>query len=136
MSRPPDLPWSFAVEIILYVRDLEEARGFYNFLLGLEIVYESDWFISFKLSEDAFLCLNGRREDYEKHGTAGRGVLIEVGKKTEAEVDGVFQRLQGMGIPVEMAPEAKPWGLYSGGVRDPEGYRVWFSAPIPGRTIA
>jgi catechol 2,3-dioxygenase-like lactoylglutathione lyase family enzyme len=119
----------FLTEIILYVRDLDAARGFYADLLGFPIVYESDWFLSFKPLEGVHLSCNGRRADYERRGTNGRGVLVEL---RVPDVDAHFAALSRRGVPWEFSPEDKPWGLRACGTVDPEGYPVWFSSPIPG----
>lgn len=112
-------------EIILYVRDLDAARGFYSDLLGFPVVYESDWFLSFRTAPNVHLSCNGRREDYKDNG-GGRGVLIEF---RVADVDATYAELDALGVPFEFAPEDKPWDLRACGTRDPEGYPVWFSSP-------
>lgn len=117
------------VEIILYVRDLDEARGFYADLLGFPVVYESDWFLSFKPLPGLHLSCNARREDYERRGVGGRGVLVEL---RVPDVDATFRALSARGVPFEFEPEDKPWGLRACGTRDPEGYPVWFSTAIAG----
>lgn len=118
-----------ASETILYVRDLDAARGFYADLLGLPVIYESDFFLSFKSGPASFLSCNGRREDYEKNGAAGKGVLVEFRCD---DVDATWRQLSSFGIPFEFDPEDKPWGLRSCCTRDPEGYAVWFSTPVGG----
>lgn len=115
-------------EIILYVRDLDAARGFYSDLLGFPIVYESDWFLSFKTAPNVHLSCNGRREDYANRGHKGRGVLVEFRVR---DVDETFAKLSSIGVPFDFAPEDKPWGLRACGTRDPEGYPVWISTEIP-----
>lgn len=115
------------VEIILYVRDLDAARGFYGDLLGLPLVYESDWYLSFRVRDHVHLSCNGRRPDYAMRGSGGRGVLVEIWVD---DVETVYQRLRAQGVPFEFPPEDKPWGLRSCGTRDPEGYPVWVSTRI------
>ncbi len=114
-------------EIILYVRDLDAARGFYSDLLGFPVVYESDWFVSFKTAPNVHLSCNGRREDYTLRGTGGRGTLVEF---RVSDVDAVHAALERMGVQFEFAPEDKPWGLRACATRDPEGYPVWISTPV------
>ena len=116
-----------AQETILYVRDLDAARGYYADLMGFPVTYESDWFLSFEIGPRRYLSCNGRREDYETRGTSGRGVLIEF--RVE-DVDATHRELSDLGVPFEFSPEDKPWGLRSCGSRDPEGYPVWFSTPL------
>lgn len=116
-----------ANETVLYVRDLDAARGFYGDLLGLQVIYESDFFLSFRMSESSFLSCNARREMYEEAGTGGRGVIIEFRVEN---VDQAWQRLASLGIPFDFPPEDKPWGLRSCGTRDPEGYAVWISTVV------
>ena len=118
-----------AHETILYVRDLDAARGFYRDLLGLPIIYESDYFLSFRTGPSSYLSCNGRREDYDRNGTGGGGALVEF---RVADVDAAHRSLASLGIPFDFPPEDKPWGLRSCCTRDPEGYAVWFSTPIEG----
>jgi catechol 2,3-dioxygenase-like lactoylglutathione lyase family enzyme len=121
------MPSPQALELHLFVRDLDAARGFYFDLLGFSVVYESDWFLSFDTGNDVHICCNGRRDDYAEHGSQGRGVKVEF---RVSDVDAVHRKLVRFGVPFEFPPEDKPWGLRSCGTRDPEGYRVWFSTPL------
>lgn len=121
-----------ASETILYVRDLDAARGFYVDLLGLDVIYESDFFLSFRAGPSAYLSCNGRRDDYAAHGTNGEGVLVEF---RVADVDAVHRSLASIGIPFEFPPEDKPWGLRSCATRDPEGYQVWISTLVGDRDV-
>lgn len=114
------------LEIILFVRDLDEARGYYHDLLGLPISYESDWFISFRIGTCALLSCNGRRDDYRRFGARPGGVRIEI---RVDDVDAEHRRLSDLGVPFDFEPEDMPWGLRSCGSRDPEGYAVWLSSP-------
>ncbi len=116
-------------EIILYVRDLDAARGFYSDLLGFPLVYESDWFLSFRTAPNVNLSCNGRRDDYAREGARGKGVLVEF--RVE-DVDATYAELNRAGVPFEFPPENKPWGLRACGTRDPEGYRVWISSLLVG----
>ncbi len=88
-------------EIILYVRDLDAARGFYSDLLGFPVVYESDWFLSFKTAPNVHLSCNGRREDYERRGKKGGGVLVEF---RVADVDATHAQLSRAGVPFDFSP--------------------------------
>lgn len=114
------------LEMILFVRDLDEARGYYHDLLGLPIVFESDWYLSLRTGPSSFLSCNGRRGDYEQHGTGGRGARVEL---RVDDVDATYRCLEALGVPFESAPEDMPWGLRSCTSRDPEGYAVWISSP-------
>jgi catechol 2,3-dioxygenase-like lactoylglutathione lyase family enzyme len=123
------MPQPQALQLHLFVRDLDAARGFYLDLLGFPIVYESDWFLSLDAGNGVHVCCNARRQDYLELGCGGRGAKLEF---RVDNVDDVHRRLSRMGMPFEFPPENKPWGLRSCGVRDPEGYSVWFSTPVPG----
>jgi catechol 2,3-dioxygenase-like lactoylglutathione lyase family enzyme len=121
------MPRPEAVELHLFVRDLDAARGFYVDLLGFSPVYESDWFLSVDAGAGVHVCCNARRDDYADWGTGGRGTKVEF---RVPDVDAVHERLSRFGVPFDFPPEDKPWGLRSFGVRDPEGYRIWFSTPV------
>jgi catechol 2,3-dioxygenase-like lactoylglutathione lyase family enzyme len=116
-------------EFILAVRDLQAARGFYVDLLGLPVVYESDWFLSLRLAPGSHLSFNARRDDYARRGAQGRGAIVEFWVE---DVDATYRKLTEFGLPFEFPPEDKPWGLRSCATRDPEGYEVWISTPRPG----
>lgn len=115
-----------ATETILFVRDLDAARGFYADILGLPVIYESDFFLSFRTGAASYLSCNARRPAYEQSGARGKGVIVEF---RVADVDKTHRDLAAYGIPFDFTPEDKPWGLRSCGTRDPEGHAVWISTP-------
>ena len=99
------MPSPQALELHLFVRDLDAARGFYFDLLGFSVVYESDWFLSFDTGNDVHICCNGRRDDYAEHGSQGRGVKVEF---RVSDVDAVHRKLVRFGVPFEFPPETSP----------------------------
>lgn len=59
-------------------------------------------------------------------GAAGSGIVVFVD-----DVDAHHDRATAAGAAIESAPQDMPYGQREYGVRDPEGHRWWFAAPLP-----
>ena len=60
-----------------------------------------------------------------KIGVAGSGLVVHVD-----DVDAHCERARAAGAQIEREPEDMPYGQREYGVRDPEGHRWWFAAPL------
>ena len=137
--------------ITLAVHDLDRALAFYREGLGLE----SDGIIGtefvgdqvapagaialFQLKGSLLLALYPRTDlakDAEvplgapKTGEFSIGHLVS----TRAEVDAVLARAQAAGASLSGQPHDRPWGIYSGYFRDPDGHLwevIWNPRMIP-----
>jgi uncharacterized protein len=127
--------------ITLAVQDLDRALAFYRDGLGLEtrgIV--GDEFVGddsspagaialFELRRGLLLALYPRAELAKDAGVAlgpaktgefSLGHLVA----TKAEVDAVLARAETAGATLTDRPHDRPWGIYSGYFRDPDGH-LW-----------
>jgi catechol 2,3-dioxygenase-like lactoylglutathione lyase family enzyme len=127
--------------ITLAVRDLDRALVFYRDGLGLEsrgIVGEEfvgDDFIAagaialFELRGGLLMALYPRTElakdagialGSAKTGEFSMGHLVA----SKAEVDALLSRAETAGATITDEPHDRPWGIYSGYFRDPDGH-LW-----------
>jgi catechol 2,3-dioxygenase-like lactoylglutathione lyase family enzyme len=127
--------------ITLAVADLERALGFYRDGLGLESkgVVGSEYVgddaqpagavAMFELRGGLIMCLYPRSELAKdakvplgppKTGEFSIGHLVS----SRADVDAVLAQAQGAGAALTDQPHDRPWGIYSGYFRDPDGH-LW-----------
>lgn len=127
--------------ITLAVADLERALGFYQDGLGLESrgvigtefvgdEVEPDGAIAmFELQGGVILCLYPRTELAKdakvplgppKTGEFSIGQAVA----SKAEVDALLTQAQAAGATLTDRPHDRPWGIYSGYFRDPDGH-LW-----------
>ena len=127
--------------ITLAVADLERALGFYRDGLGLESrgvigtefagddVEPAGAIALFELRGGMILCLYPRTELAKdakvplgppKTGEFSIGHAVA----SKAEVDAVLTQAQAAGAKLTDRPHDRPWGIYSGYFRDPDGH-LW-----------
>ncbi len=127
--------------ITLAVADLERALGFYRDGLGLESrgvigtefvgdEVEPDGAIAmFELQGGVILCLYPRTELAKdakvplgppKTGEFSIGQAVA----SKAEVDALLTQARAAGATLTDRPHDRPWGIYSGYFRDPDGH-LW-----------
>lgn len=96
----------------------DAARAFYGDILGLEIVMNHGWIVTF-----AAPAMEGRPQvsiaSEGGSGTAVPDLSIEVDNLEE-----VLQRVEAAGLTVEYGPADEPWGVRRFYVRDPFGRLV------------
>jgi catechol 2,3-dioxygenase-like lactoylglutathione lyase family enzyme len=95
--------------------DLSKARQFYRDVLGLEIVMDLSWIVTFACSKglttpQVTIALEGGA------GTAVPDLSIEVDNLDEA-----INRIQAAGFAIEYGPVTEDWGVRRFYVRDPFG---------------
>jgi catechol 2,3-dioxygenase-like lactoylglutathione lyase family enzyme len=101
-----------------------DAKAFYTGLLGLRIVMDLGWIITFAADSPAMPQLSIATE-----GGAGTPVpdfSIEVD-----DVDAVHERAVSAGMPIEYGPVTEPWGVRRFYVRDPFGRLINILAHAP-----
>jgi uncharacterized protein len=120
--------------LTLGVADLERSLAFYR-ALGLEsegligTEFPGGTAARFDLDDGLMLMLYGR-DDLEKDANAtfdspGRGEF-SIGHLVQSrdEVDSVLAAAQAAGATLTEEPYDRPWGIYSGYFRDPDGH-LW-----------
>ena len=104
---------------ILYCRSWAETIAFYRELIGLPILFESDWFVEFQLTPTARLSIaDERRASIKRGGGAGITLAWQV-----ADLEAARQVLQAQGIAVGPI-KAHAWGARVCYFFDPEGHRL------------
>ena len=127
--------------ITLAVADLDRALRFYRDGLGLESpgIVGSEWtgdeenaageIVMFRLEGDLLLALYPRSElakdariplEPASPGGFSIGHLVA----SRAEVDALLAAAEAAGATVTDSPHERPWGIYSGYFRDPDGH-LW-----------
>ena len=97
--------------------DVSKARQFYADILGLSIVMDLGWIVTFESRARA-----APQVSVAMHGgsdTAVPDISVEVDNLDEA-----LGRVRAAGIPIEYGPTTEPWGVRRFYVRDPFGRLV------------
>jgi lactoylglutathione lyase len=114
--------------MVLFVRDLDRQKDFYQNVLGLELEHGDKESAGFRMGPDSFILLNHpgaddllspKDVDHET-GRGARSVLVA----PVDDVDATYQELRAKGVEFIRAPEDRFWGLRCAHFRDPEG-NVW-----------
>jgi catechol 2,3-dioxygenase-like lactoylglutathione lyase family enzyme len=116
-------------ETILYARDLEAARSFYEGILGMDLLGVSELFLVFRLPSSVLLIFDPAKSEeagrqVPSHGSRGEGHIAFTA--TDAEISQWEEHFKANGIGIEqiVAWEHGGRSLY---VRDPAGNSVEFA---------
>ena len=127
--------------ITLAVSDLNRSLAFYREGLGLpssgvigtefpgDATNPSGLAAMFELQGGLILALYGRADlakdaGIEPHPTASDEFSIGHAVPNRADVDRLLAQAQAAGATVTERPHDRPWGIYSGYFRDPDGH-LW-----------
>ena len=93
---------------------LEDAKAFYGELLGLELVMDHGWIVTFaartRTRPQVSIALEGGS------GTPVPDISIEVD-----DLERVLEEVRARGLPLEYGPADEPWGVRRFYLRDPFG---------------
>jgi lactoylglutathione lyase len=113
--------------IILFVADLPRSRVFYHEVLGLNVEFEDDDSVGFKIEGLAFIVLQVDRARVQLQGerttTPGAGATAFLATFT-GDVDALHANLVERGVPFFQRPTDQPWGMRTAYFKDPDGH-VW-----------
>lgn len=109
---------------ILYCQKWSETVTFYRDILKFFVAYQTDWFVEFQLTNDAYLSIADVRRATIQSG-AGQGITLSW---QVADVDAARHTLQQQGI--EVSPIRQKWGGRLFYFHDPEGHRIEFWQPV------
>ena len=111
---------------------LADSREFYRELLGLEVVFENDWYVGLIHPEDASVQLGFVAADHDSVPAAYRapaqGVLVTV---EVDDVDAIRERARDQGVPIELELRDEDWGQRHFIAADPNGLLVDVVRVIP-----
>lgn len=94
------------------------ARGFYGEILGLTVVMDLGWILTFA-AESASAAPQISIATEGGSGTSVPDISVEVD-----DLDAVLARVVAAGLPLEYGPQREPWGVTRFYVRDPFGRLV------------
>ena len=97
--------------------DVDKASGFYEEILGLEVLMDLGWIRTYGSSSNMTLQVSVMSEGGS--GAAVPDMSIEVDDVEEA-----LTRVRKAGIAIEYGPASEPWGVRRFYVRDPFGKLV------------
>jgi catechol 2,3-dioxygenase-like lactoylglutathione lyase family enzyme len=93
------------------------AQRFYRDVLGLELVMDLDWIVTYGSREQMSVQISFASEGGS--GAATPDLSIEVD-----DLDGALDRVKKAKLPIEYGPADEPWGVRRFFVRDPFGKLV------------
>jgi uncharacterized glyoxalase superfamily protein PhnB len=122
-----------ALGVSLTVRDLEQSRKWYvdvvGFMVDRKIERDGQLRGIALKAGDVRILIN--QDDGAKgwERTTGEGFSLTF--TTAQSVDDIARRIESHGGKLEMAPADMPWGMRVLRLRDPDGYRISISQPLP-----
>ena len=113
-----------SVNTILYCARWKETVDFYRDLLRLPVIFSTDWFVEFELTETARLSIADQRQTTVKSaGGAGITLTLEV-----SDIQVVWEKAFKAGLkPTDI--KVHNWNAYTFYLFDPEGHRLEFWQP-------
>jgi catechol 2,3-dioxygenase-like lactoylglutathione lyase family enzyme len=111
---------------------LAASREFYRELLGLEVVFENDWYVGLIHPGNPSVQLGFVAADHDSVPAAYRapaqGVLVTV---EVDDVDAIRERARDLGLPIELELRDEDWGQRHFIAADPNGLLVDVVRVIP-----
>ena len=95
-------------------KDLEQARIFYQDILGLDLLMDHGWIQTYGSQAQMTIQISFASEGGS--GTPVPDLSIEVD-----DLDAAYQRMKDASISIEYGPANEPWGVRRFYVRDPFG---------------
>lgn len=99
------------------VGEIATAQSFYGDVLGLDVLMDQGWIVTFGSAEQMRVQISFMTEGGS--GAPTPDMTIEVD-----DLDGVLSRIETRGIAIEYGPVEEPWGVRRFFVRDPFGKLV------------
>jgi catechol 2,3-dioxygenase-like lactoylglutathione lyase family enzyme len=99
------------------VKDPSVAQHFYHGVLGLDVLMDMGWIVTYGSNESMSVQINFMMEGGS--GTQVPDLSIEVD-----DLEAVLARVKNAQIPIEYGPATEPWGVRRFFVRDPFGRLV------------
>ena len=97
--------------------DPARARAFYGGLLGLDVVMDHGWIVTYAAPADM-------RPQISIASEGGSGTPVPDLSIEMDELDGVLERVRAAGVEIVYGPVEEPWGVRRFYVRDPFGRLV------------
>lgn len=117
----------------LFADDVQRFLEFYGAILGLEPVIYGDAYAELATTGATLAIYDVAEQNALAPGSAesgaNRSMILEF---NVADVEGEYERLTGMGVPIVKGLTTQEWGNRSFYCRDPEGNLVNFYARVGG----
>ena len=97
--------------------DPAQARAFYGKLLGLDVVMDHGWIVTYAAPGDM-------RPQISIASKGGSGTPVPDLSIEMDELDGVLERVRAAGVEIVYGPVEEPWGVRRFYARDPFGRLV------------
>lgn len=105
-------------------RSLDDAKRFYRDVLGLDILMDHGWIVTYGTAEEMSVQVSVAAEGGS--GTPVPDLSIEVD-----DVESALAAMREAGFPIEYGPVDEAWGVRRFYVRDPFGNRVNVLSHLP-----
>ncbi len=115
--------------VIRYAADLERSVAFYRDTLGLEIEYQAEGYVAFRIEGSVIFALLARERVPELLGTEESSAPPRDCHEGQvafftAKVDALHAALLRKGVKFLCAPTDRPWGERTAYFKDPDGYLI------------
>jgi lactoylglutathione lyase len=113
--------------VILFVEDLQRSKAFYHDALGLDVEFEDDDSVGFKIDGLAFIALQvdrARVQLQDEPTTTPRVGATAFLTTFTSDVEAVHADMVERGIHFFQRPTDQPWGMRTAYFKDPDGH-VW-----------
>ena len=108
------------VNTVLYCDAWEATVGFYRDALGLAIEHTSDWFVEFRVTDDAFLSVADQRRA-TINAVDGQGITLTFQTTDVVEARALLEQHGIATTAIE-----RRWDAHVCYCHDPEGHRIEF----------
>ncbi len=115
--------------LLVYVKDVAVSQSFYASILGRGAIESSPTFAMLPAAPNLMLGL-WKRDGVEPPASAAGGGEIAFTAPSAAEVDALYEKWRGRGVPIAQAPTMMDFG-YTFVALDPDGGRLRVFAPHP-----
>lgn len=131
-SRPETLRLR-AVMPTLTVNDIQQSVDFYRDVLGFivtDTIEHEGQVVGASLKAGVVEFLLGQ-DDFKKGREREKGVGFRLYCVTHQDIDALAETILENGGTLDQPPTDQPWGSRDLAVRDPDGYKISISTPMP-----
>lgn len=95
-------------------QDIAAAKSFYQDVLGLDILMDHGWIVTYGSDEDMGIQISFASQGGSDTPTPDLSIEVD-------DVDAALEGMKKAGFPIEYGPADEPWGVRRFYVRDPFG---------------
>lgn len=117
---------------VIMTERVEETAAFYIAHFDFQENFASDWYVHLQSAQDSAINLAILDGSHETIPVEGRGRVTGLLLNFEVEdVDAVYERIRGAGLPILLAIRDEPFGQRHFITADPNGVLIDIIKPIP-----